>query len=82
MPRGALTRTERGIDVCAPVHGALLVEATEPDIDAVVASTAGAVRPDARSHAGHRGPARLHRGSEIHNEILHDESIAFAVGGK
>lgn len=35
--------TERGIRVCAPVHDALLVEAREADIDAVVAQTQAAM---------------------------------------
>lgn len=36
--------TRRGIRVCAPVHDALLVEAPEGEIDAVVAETQGVMR--------------------------------------
>src|SRR4051812_7490526 len=36
--------TERGINVCAPVHDALLVEGSADDIDAVVARTQEAMR--------------------------------------
>jgi DNA polymerase I-like protein with 3'-5' exonuclease and polymerase domains len=36
--------TERGLRVCAPVHDALLVEANEDDIEAVVAQTQAAMK--------------------------------------
>lgn len=44
--------TERGIAVCAPVHDALLVEATEADIDDVVVRTRAAMAEASRAVLG------------------------------
>jgi hypothetical protein len=41
--------TERGIDVCAPVHDALLVEGPVDEIDAVVATTRSAMAEASRT---------------------------------
>ena len=41
--------TERGIRVCAPVHDALLVEASEEAIDAIVMQTQAGAIPTFRS---------------------------------
>jgi len=41
--------TERGVNVCAPVHDALLIEAPSSDIDAAVAATRAAMSEAARA---------------------------------
>ena len=41
--------TERGIEVCAPVHDALLVEGSAGDIDDVVAATRTAMAEASRA---------------------------------
>jgi hypothetical protein len=41
--------TEQGIRVCAPVHDALLIEATDGEIDAAVAATQAAMAEASRA---------------------------------